>query len=267
MINAASKPLKKTGGYPRGLCREGRKFASRMQQVVLEAALAPWPRRHAPLLEVNCGNGAFLRFLWDCGFDVEAAEADPALRQKAASHNLPGLEIHAAHDNDLPFENDSFDWVIIHLKSGEPEAIAACANEALRVARRGFLITFWNWASVAALLWNLTHKKAWLDNSTSWWRVWRIVHGLKVGRISTVSAIFSPMGFWKHYQSEGAAIKLPLGAWCAVRLDLVAPIPATPLPLRLGDALSSPQPALEPFNNEITRSGTGKINAQKDESL
>lgn len=217
-----------------------------MQLAALERALAPWPRRQAPLLEVNCGNGAFLRFLWQSGFDVQAVEADAGLRLKAQRREIPGLEVYAAADDDLPFGNDSFDWVIIHLKTAEKDSITNCANEGARLARRGIMLTFWNSASFPALCWQLGHKKPWAAHAVSWWQVWTQLNRLGIGRLATVSTLAAPVCVWRRQWRLGAGIPgIPLGAWCVVRLDMSAASPVTPLPLRLRASMPGAQPLME----------------------
>lgn len=229
----------------------GRRFAFQMQKNALESALAAWPRRASTLLEVNCGNGAFLHFLWQCGFDVEACEKDYDLRQKAWRRNIPGLQIHAAQDSDLPFENDAFDWIIIHIKNGEESSLKACANEGARLARRGFLFTFWNSNSIAAFFWRIAHKKKWADYSAPWSNVWRTLHAMKIGRISTFSTLNLPMCFWRHKWNPLGVTNWPIGAWCIIRIDIGPTPPLTALPLRIENPLTRSEPALEPFSNEI----------------
>lgn len=217
-----------------------------MQIAALERALAPWPRRQAPLLEVNCGNGAFLQFLWQCGFDVHGVEADAALRLKAQQRPVPGLEVYAANDDDLPFGNDSFDWVIIHLKTGEKKGIFKCAIEGARLARRGIMITFWNSASLPALCWRIAHRKPWSANAVPWWRVWRQINKLGFGRLSTVSTLAAPVCVWRNKWHVGEnVLDVPVGAWCAMRLDLAPAPPVTQLPLRLRATMPGVEPLME----------------------
>ncbi|MBD5553304.1 MAG: methyltransferase domain-containing protein [Desulfovibrio sp.] len=233
---------KRSASYPAGATPQARRFAMSMQLALLEAALAPWPRRQTPLLEVNCGNGAFLQFLWQCGFDVHGSEADAGLRLRAQKRAVPGAEIHAALDDDLPFENDAFDWVIVHLKTGEADGIASCAGEAARLARRGLMITFWNSGSIPALCWRLTHAKPWAPNTASWWLVWRLLNGLGLGRVTSHSTLAAPVCAWRR-QWNMTVPGLPLGGWCAIRLDMGPAAPVTPLRLNL--RLRQPEPLIE----------------------
>lgn len=245
---------KRGASYPRGVCPDGRRFAMARQMALLEAALASWPRRQAPLLEVNCGNGAFLEFLWRCGFDVRATEADYALRVCAQRREVPALEIHAATDNDLPFDNDEFDWVIVHLKTGEADRIAACANEAARLARRGLMLTFWNSQSFPGLCWRLTHTSPWTENPAAWWTVWRQLSKLRLGSVSTHSTLAAPVCFWrKQWRLGSGSGRTMFGAWCAIRLDMGPALPVTPLPLRLNSSLRGAEPVME-YSSERSRS-------------
>lgn len=230
--------------YPRGVGSTGRRFAMKQQLRLLEKALASWPRRQAPLLEVNCGNGAFLPFLWQCGFDVQGTEIDPALRQNAQKAKVPGLEIYAATDNDLPFDNDSFDWVILHLKNSAASSIRSCAIEGIRIAKRGFMLTFWNSSSLPAFFWRCANKKDWAVSAAPWRLVWEQLHACGTGRITSLSALSLPGCAW-HDPWPGGGIHIggaPLGAWCVLRLDMGESHMVTPMPLRLGAPL---QPSAE----------------------
>lgn len=239
--------------YPRGVDLKGRRFAMSHQLALLEKAVAPWPRRQAPLLEVNCGNGAFLPFLWRSGFDVQGAEIDPSLRRHAQRAKVPGLEIFAASDTDLPFDNDSFDWVILHSKSADKNRLQQALEEGTRLARRGFMFTFWNSTSLPAITWRLLNKKSWMASSIAWNSAFQQMKNLGLGRLSTLSALMLPGCAW-HAPWPGGACNIwgaPLGAWCIIRLDLGATMPATPLPLRIGSSLApsqSPQVAMEYAN-------------------
>lgn len=244
---------KRSASYPRGACPQARRFAMTRQLALLEDALASWPRRQAPLLEVNCGNGAFLEFLWHCGFEVRGTEADEALRVCAQKRKVPALEIYAASDSELPFENDEFDWVVVHLKTGEPKRVKACANEAARLARRGLMLTFWNSQSLPGLCWRLSHASPWTENPASWWLVWREVSKLNLGVVSTYSTLAAPVCFWRRQWGFGSgAGRNMFGAWCVIRLDMGPLTPVTPLPLRLNASLRGAEPVME-YTSERTR--------------
>lgn len=244
MLNSRKR---RSVSFPRGVCPDARHFAMSRQIALLEKALASWPRRHAPLLEVNCGNGAFLEFLWGCGFDVRGVESDAELRLCAQKRAVPDLEIYSASDDDLPFDNDEFDWVIVHLKTGEREHVAACAVEAARLARRGIMITFWNTQSLPGLCWRLFHSGAWVESSVPWSSVWHQLNRLNLGVISTFSTLASPVCLWRRAWLPGSkdGMRTFFGSWCAVRVDIKSLPTSTPLPLRLNIRLEPAEAAME----------------------
>lgn len=258
MMPASRKPARP--GYPRGVCPTARRFALTCQLALLQAALAPWPRRQAPLLEVNCGNGVFLPFLWQWGFDVQATEEDPVLRQRARASRAQGIDVRGASDADLPFASDSFDWVIIHLKGSAEETVRRCANEGARLARRGMLLAFWNSNSLPAWLWHLFHKTDWMPGSVSWRLVWRQAQALRAGRVTTLSTLAAPACAWRHrLPGVSARMNAPIGAWCLVRIDMGPAAPLTPLAMRLGVTMpNQAEPAMEYAQKPPTREAVDK---------
>lgn len=100
------------------------------------------------ILEVGCGDGSILRHLADAqpraerlvGVDVK----DPSLHVSADLLNKPKFEWITAPGHELPFEDGSFDLVVIAhvLHHLEPHRIDATLAEMLRVLRPGgmFLI-------------------------------------------------------------------------------------------------------------------------------
>ena len=225
-----------------------RAFIRTMQSALLQHALSHWPRRDAPLLEVNCGNGAFLPLLWQSGFDVRAVEEDSGLRQAAQARKIAGLEFYAAREDDLPFEEDAFDWVILHLRDSSTYKKAIL--EAVRVAKRGVMASFWNSISLASLLERLHLQKLAITEKTfSWFKVWSHIRNLHTGRITSFSVLAGPVLTWSSrcpLASCNAILSgLPLGSWCIIKVDFGAFIPFTPLPLRFGKHLRETAPAME----------------------
>lgn len=229
-------------------------FILAMQKKLLQQALAPWPRRSAPLLEVNCGRGDFLPLLWQCGFDVVATEPDAALREAALACPCPVPEIRSAKDDDLPFEDDFFDWVIVHL-NGETANPCSTLEEALRVGRRGLMFTFWNRNSLPALLLRCFHKGSLPVAAFSWRQLWSYARGLRAGRLCGFTTLCAPVCTWREHSCLAGANRwltsLPLGAWAVIRLDLTSPGSVTPLRMRLEKAMASPGPVMEYVNKNM----------------
>lgn len=216
------------------------------QRSLLQGALAPWKRRNTTLLSINCGGGSLLPLFWECGFDVTACEGRPELRRQAGHMAPCGVEVVAAQDDYLPFGPDSFDWVVLQLGAHDETAAALAVEEAVRVAVRGLAITFWNAASLPAVLRALCPaRQTWPGLSLPWWQV------LRLGR---------PYGSWHLYgtlhlpggRGEGLFSRLGrwcswMGAWCVLRIDLHSSCRVTPLglPVRGGKAQLEPSSVLE----------------------
>lgn len=215
----------------------------------MQEALASWPRRGAPLLEVNCGEGEFLPLLWRCGFDVVATEPDAELRKAAASRSVPGLELYAATDDSLPFDNDYFDWVIVHLyKNESPDGDKDAIDEGLRVARRGLMVSFWNSASFPALF-GLSRRKSPFRSGYSWLHVYHRLVALRIGSLASYSTLFAPRMAWRNKTAVAAgnclAFLKALGGWCLIRVDLSALNTTTPLGLKIERDARRRAPAFE----------------------
>lgn len=245
--------------FPMGLKPGARRVAVRCQLDLLGRALGPWPRRHAPLLEINCGNGAFLPFLWQCGFDLEASEANHALAEKARASKIPGLLVHATDDQDIPLENDSFDWVILHLATNDPDRAARAAGEGIRLARRGFMLTFWNTASIPSLCHRVSHPGPWATGMP-FWQMGKILSRLQAGHITPFSTLPLPPALWK-WPIAGLHIPgLPIGAWCIFRIDPGPQYPVTPLPLTVGNVINR---QTEPLLEYSPKSDRAQISVKK----
>ncbi len=228
--------------------RESARFIFSLQLKLLQKALAPWHRRSARLVEINCGDGSYLPFLWHSGFEVIATEANPVLREQAEAQK-PFIEIRAAQDNDLPFEDDSFDWAIMHIIPRPDSQLESSLQECMRVAKRGLMFSFWNSASLPCLCWRLSHRQAWPPNSISLARVWKHVKNLRIGSMSVMTTLLAPFCSWrqkKFFLTLNSAFSLiPVGAWGLIRLDLDKPKLVTPLRIRLENVLTQAMPAME----------------------
>ncbi len=208
-------------------------FIRRIQNALLQSGIAGWRRRGKTLLDINCGDGRFLKSLWHAGFDVSATELNFRLRTQAAQSMGRHAEIFAAQDNDLPFDNASFDWVVLHLRAdSDSEILEEVLNEAVRVAGHGLCVTFWNSVSpVCFLQKGLTTSLGCFN----WWKVRHILRRASRGRLTTKSTLlfaFSPFRrFWPKLFFNTWKTRLPLGAWTTIRLDMTPQSTLTPLVL------------------------------------
>ncbi|MDE7240455.1 methyltransferase domain-containing protein [Desulfovibrio sp.] len=233
------------------------RFVLAAQLRLLERALAAWPRRDAALLDVNCGSGVFLPFLWACGFEVDGVEANAAARGRAQTR-CPTATVMAGSDDALPVEDDAYDWVLLHLQ--EPRRLAAALAEARRVARRGLAVTFWNRHSLAGVCARLARAPL-PAKASSWLEVARALRRMDKasapGQTASLSVLAGPVRTWRAASPFSRCnrwpMALPLGAWGVFRCSLEPSGGVTPLALRLGDRfgrrmderLSAPEPVLE----------------------
>ena len=223
------------------------------QQNLLQQCLAVWPRRGKTLLEINCGQGMFSPLLWECGFDLTVTELRPELRSQVAALMGGRAEILAASEDYLPFDDNFFDSVVLHLAATDKKGIDAAVQEALRVASSGLAVTFWNSASLAYALHRIQGSKgsrsSWPGPVHNWWQVWRVLKNTKIGRLCGTSTLAGPRSFWDGICPLSCCtrvLRLPFGAWGVIRLDLESARPVTPIPLKIKrPRLRSPQPAME----------------------
>ncbi|MBP3734182.1 MAG: class I SAM-dependent methyltransferase [Desulfovibrio sp.] len=212
------------------------------RRILLEQALAAWPRRGTTLVEINCGAGFLQQSLRADGFDVTGCEPSDFLRRRFAEVNGSHFTVEAGHSDLLPFDSESFDWGILHL--GEclsPQQIDASLRELLRVVSLGFAITFWNRTSLAGRsasfppdfplypAWSILRRLAW--------------HGL--GTFRARSALSGPVSTWraadaglltageKFWGLVNRPLPLPTGFCCVFRVELGPRLPMTMRPLRV----------------------------------
>ncbi|MDR2743591.1 MAG: class I SAM-dependent methyltransferase [Desulfovibrio sp.] len=217
---------------------------------LLQNCLAVWPRRGKRLLEINCGEGFFLPVLWQCGFDVTATEHEHGLRNRALAHVGFRAEIMASSDDCLPFEDDAFDWVILHAAAKNWPAFENSLAEALRVATGGLAVAFWNSASLSYALYRLGNSRFWPWPRYNCFSVWRKLKRHGMGSLTSLSTLSGPVRAWNRIHGgilrQTVTHVLPLGAWCIIRMDIAPPGFVTPLPLRLRNArFAPPATALE----------------------
>lgn len=241
-------------------------FALRMQKMLLLHCLAPWPRRCRELLEINCGSGIFLPLFQECGFDVTATDPRLEMRRRAAPLTAR-IELLAAAEDHLPFEDAAFDWAVLHLSANDLQAAQQAIREGFRVASSGLVVTFWNTAAPSFIFHQLCNRTmAWPGGALCWWQVWRELKNLDSGHISGASVLAGPRATWNASRAVSRCNRvvpwLPLGAWSALRLDMAPTRPVTPLRLKIEHKrLRRPEPALEYGHKTQARAGKTRSDA------
>lgn len=214
------------------------------QQALLRGLIACWPRRGHRLLQIGCGAGIFLEILWEAGFDVSGQEPDQELARRAASRLGRRAEISLGSQEHLPFDDQSFDYVVClnNLEfAADPWAVL---REALRLASRGLLLSFPNAASLRGFGGLFRRGSAGDQGSgpaglgrgkvLAPWKVWNFIR--KEGppsRLTWGSTLLGPAFSWRDNalgrKLNCASLPLPLGACAMLRLDLHPACAGTPL--------------------------------------
>lgn len=213
------------------------------RRAILEQAAAAWPQLGTELLEVNCGAGFLQEGLRMQGFDVTGCEPSDFLRRRFAEVNGSHFTVEAGHSDLLPFENESFDWGILHLNENlSPEQLTASLYEMLRVVSLGFIVTFWNRKSPAGRLFAARDPDFPLYPA---WNLVRRLAGRGMGTFWARTALAGPVSTWPEPGTQtgtpGGKIRafinrpccLPVGFCCVFRLELGPSRPLTMRPLRV----------------------------------
>lgn len=92
------------------------------------------------LLEVGCGSGRHLALLKNRGLDVVGVEKDPNLIEQARRMLSNRHLVQAGQPEDLPFEDNTFDVVILNRSLNYCLSPGRAVAEAARVANRRLVI-------------------------------------------------------------------------------------------------------------------------------
>lgn len=96
------------------------------------------------LLEVGCGSGRHLALLKNRGLDVVGLEKDPLLLEQARRMLSNRHLVQAGRPEELPFEDNTFDVVILNRTLNYCLSPAKVLSEAARVANRRLVIEIIN---------------------------------------------------------------------------------------------------------------------------
>jgi SAM-dependent methyltransferase len=100
------------------------------------------------ILDVGCGDGAFLRRARERGCKVAGLEPDPG---HLAALSQVGIPAQQGHAETLPFGDGAFDGVVFEYVAHHCADLARALVEAVRVARRGvYLLDAWYDETIAS---------------------------------------------------------------------------------------------------------------------
>ena len=214
-------------------------FALRREIRLIEHMTSGWPRRGQRLLEIGCGTGIFLEVLHQAGFDVAGLDKSPAMLEAARDRMGPQAELHLGDAEHLPFDDNEFDFAALLTVLEFCPDPGLALREAARVARKGLLVGFLNRLS---LHWLFTMalpgaRSGSILSRARWFPPWemRRLAMENLGRRAYVcrSVLPGPMATWRdappwRHLNE-PILPLPVGAFCAARVNLLGDPAATPL--------------------------------------
>ncbi|MFH1137892.1 MAG: class I SAM-dependent methyltransferase [Pseudomonadota bacterium] len=126
----------------------GREFLNLRKAMILRLLS---PRRGQRLLDVHCGAGFYLQAFKREGLDVTGLEPSPDPLERARARLGDGVPLFTGQAEDLPFEDNEFDFVtLIHCLEYTKDPDQALA-EAIRVAWKGVFVGVLNGLSLSGV--------------------------------------------------------------------------------------------------------------------
>jgi len=231
-------------------------FALEQEKSFLLQMTSNWRRRHRRLLQIECGTGKLLEVFWEAGFDLSATASSATEVNKARTRIGHRAELHLAQAEDLPFEDKSFDYVLLLTALDYSRRPQAVLKEAARVCAKELLISFLNKYSIYALSLARNNSLPVNPRPNFWWS-WTslrsfLVHTLGPRPVQSKGGILpGPYITWQPQPVcrilNSALCPNTFGAYCGLRLDLTADPLITPLP-----AWVQPRPKPSaPYTNRV----------------
>ena len=128
---------------------EAGRAAFQLQNNLVLSMVSPQSRER--LLDVGCGSGLYLQSFRQEGAYVTGLDPSVTVLDRARKHLGPGVDLFQGEADDLPFEDNEFDIVLLIMVldyADNPETVLA---EAFRVARSRVFVGTLNGFSLTAL--------------------------------------------------------------------------------------------------------------------
>lgn len=230
-------------------------FALEQEKTFLLQMTSAWRRRHRRMLQIECGTGKFLEVFWEAGFDLTATASSATDVHKARARIGHRAELHLAQSDDLPFEDRSFDYVLLLTTLDYCPHPQKVIKEASRVCAKEMLISFLNKHSLYALSLAGPGSSTAHPRPHSWWS-WPslrsfLAHSLGPRSICAKGGIL-PGPYWTWQPKpvcqilNSALCPTLFGAYCGLRLDMTADPLINPLPAWV----HQPKPSA-PYSNRV----------------
>lgn len=212
-------------------------FAFSQQRRLVGRLSMIWSRREGRLLDIGCRNGHFLEAFWESGFDVDGVDAEPELLARARTCIGERADCNVGSPEHLGFADGEYEYATVLQVLDLCENPEAIIKEALRVAKLGVIIGFWNTWSLTQTLRRCRGAEAEYLSEIRWYNpleMTRMVEKLANRKISRKAAVLpGPACTWRRDRPFGRVNRrvypFPLGAYCAIRVDFLDDKLVTPL--------------------------------------
>jgi len=200
------------------------------------------PRPGERLLEVGCGRGRRLAIFRNRGLDVMGLESVPALIEAARRKLGPDL-VQAGDLDDLPWDDNAFDLVLLGNCLAYVKNPESALGEAGRVARRRVVVEMVNpysWLGLKIRFYDDDPPPRWLGP----WRLKNLAEQVfGPSPVRTLSLLTFPQSWlpWlKHVETSPFVQRQPWGGLYFLAIDLRYTLRADPLTARAKPAPLGP---------------------------
>jgi SAM-dependent methyltransferase len=221
-------------------------FVTRLEADLMCDMLKPVPRE--TVLDIGCGIGTSLRILLGKGLDVTGLDPSPYMLDMACRNVKNRVDLYRGFAEDLPFEDNSFNYAVFFTSLEFVDDPQAALQEACRVAKDKVFVGVLNRYAIKGVQRRLkgvfTQS---IYNRARFFSVWELKADLKkfVGdvpiRWKTVYHL--PLGQGRVAQTlESAKLmqRFPFGAFAGVSAVLVPRFKTRPLTLKYAARQHSP---------------------------
>ncbi len=102
------------------------------------------PQKGQRILDIGCGTGKSLEPLLEKGLSLTGIDPSPYMLDVAAKKFKDKVDLHKAHAEDLPFDDNAFDSAVIFTSLEFTDRPAKAVEEACRVAKDSVVIVVLN---------------------------------------------------------------------------------------------------------------------------
>ena len=217
------------------------RFTSELETRLMLDMLSPY--RGETLLDIGCGTGESLRPFLDAGLLVTGLDPSPYMLDITTKNLGNRVELYRGFAEDLPFEDNSFNYACIVTTLEFTENPKKVLKEACRVAKDKIFIGVLNKYAIKGLQRRFKgmYKKS-IFNQARFFSVWDIKKNIReiLGQVPiswrTVCQIPGSRGnFTKNLEQSSIVQKFPFGAFVGMTVTLIPRFRTRPIAIKYRD--------------------------------